>query len=306
MNAKRFGKVAVLMGGPSAERDVSLKSGAAVLAALKRGGVEAQGIDPDEDVLRVLRDGAFDRAFIALHGRWGEDGVIQGALETIGMPYTGSGVLGSALGMDKLRCKYLWSGAGIPVPEYVLLERGMSFDAVVQRLGLPIFVKPVREGSSLGITKVTRAADLSAAFEGAAQYDDQVLAERAIVGPEVTCGILGDEVLPLVRIETTTEFYDYEAKYIRDDTRYHCPSGLPADIERRIQDLAGRAFQQIDCYGWGRVDFMVNDAGDAFVLEANTVPGMTDHSLVPKAAQQAGIGFDELVLRILATSDLRR
>ena len=306
MNAKRFGKVAVLMGGPSAEREVSLKSGNAVLAALKSRGVDAHALDPDADVIARLTREQFDRAFIVLHGRWGEDGVIQGALETIDMPYTGSGVLGSALGMDKLRCKYLWAGAGIPVPDYVVLQRGMSFVGVAKQLGLPLFVKPVREGSSLGVTKVKRAEDLAAAFEAAAQYDDYVLAERAIAGPEVTCGILDGQVLPSIRIEAATEFYDYEAKYIRDDTRYHCPSGLPAETERRMQELALRAFELVDCQGWGRVDFMVDAAGKPYVLEINTVPGMTDHSLVPKAARQAGIEFDELVLRILATSERRR
>jgi D-alanine-D-alanine ligase len=306
MNAAQYGKVAVLMGGPSAERQVSLKSGNAVLAALKRRGVDAHGIDADHNVLRTLQEGRFDRAFIALHGRFGEDGVIQGALELIGMPYTGSGVLGSALGMDKLRTKYLWAGAGIPVPEYDVLERGMDFGAVAARLGLPIFVKPVREGSSLGVTKVRAAGELAAAFETAARYDDEVLAERAIVGPEITCAVLGDEVLPSIRIESATEFYDYEAKYVRDDTRYHCPSGLDAATERRVRELSLRAFRQLGCAGWGRVDFMVDDSGRPYVLEVNTVPGMTDHSLVPKAAAAAGIGFDELVMRILETSNIAR
>jgi D-alanine-D-alanine ligase len=301
-----WGKVAVLMGGPSAERDVSLKGGAGVLAALKRRGVDAHAIDPEADVIARLQRERFERAFIVLHGRWGEDGVIQGALETIGMPYTGSGVLGSALGMDKLRCKHLWHGAGIPVPDYVVLQRGAGFEGVVERLGLPLFVKPVREGSSLGVTKVKRAAELAPAFERAAQYDDYVLAERAIAGAEVTCAILEEQALPLIRIEAATEFYDYEAKYIRDDTRYHCPSGLAAAIERRVQDIARRAFELTDCRGWGRVDFMLDADGAPYVLEINTVPGMTDHSLVPKAARQAGIEFDELVLRVLATSERRR
>jgi D-alanine-D-alanine ligase len=306
MSTKRYGKVAVLMGGPSAEREVSFKSGAAVLDALKSRGVDAHGIDPEADVITRLQREQFERAFIVLHGRWGEDGVIQGALETIDMPYTGSGVLGSALGMDKLRCKYLWSGAGIPVPEYVVLERGMDLDRVAAQLGLPLFVKPVREGSSLGVTKVKRADELAPAFEAASQYDDFVIAERAIVGPEITCAILTGQALPLIRIEPVTEFYDYEAKYLRDDTRYHCPSGLPAATERHIQDIARRAFALVGCEGWGRVDFMVDADGRPYVLEINTVPGMTDHSLVPKAARQGGIEFDELVLRILATSERRR
>ncbi len=302
MNAARHGKVAVLMGGPSAEREVSLKSGNAVLAALKRGGVDAHGLDAGHDVLKALKDGRFDRAFIVLHGRFGEDGVIQGALDLIGMPYTGSGVLGSALGMDKLRTKYLWRGAGIPVPAFVVLERGMDFGAVAVELGLPIFVKPVREGSSLGITRVRETSELAAAFETAAGFDERVIAERAIVGPEITCAVLRGRALPLIRIETATGFYDYDAKYLRDDTRYHCPSGLDAAAEQRIQEFALRAFDLVGCTGWGRVDFMLDASGQPYVLEVNTVPGMTDHSLVPKAAAAAGIGFDELAMTILETA----
>ena len=302
MTRRNFGKVAVLMGGPSAEREVSLKSGNAVLAALKRQGVDAHGIDADASTLRLLPDGNFDRVFIALHGRWGEDGVIQGALEVLDMPYTGSGVLGSALAMDKLRSKYIWSAAGIPTPEYLALEPGADPNKVVAKLGLPVFVKPVREGSSLGIGKAKTVSELMTAWETAAKYDDKVIAERFIDGAELTCGILGDQVLPLIKIETDREFYDYEAKYIVDSTRYLCPCGLPADRESEIQGLARRAFEALGCSGWGRVDFMLDKAGRAYVLEANTVPGMTDHSLVPKAAKQAGVDFDELVLRILETS----
>lgn len=301
--SSRFGKVAVLMGGPSAEREVSLKSGAAVLAALLRQGVDAHRVDPDREVLQTLTREKYDRAFIVLHGRWGEDGVIQGALETIDMPYTGCGVLASALGMDKLRCKYLWAGAGIPVPPYAVLTRGSDFGAVVRQLGLPLFVKPVREGSSFGITRVTRADDLAAAYETAARYDDQVLAEKAITGPELTCAVLGDQALPVIRIETATAFYDYEAKYVRDDTRYLCPAGIPDSLEQQVRQLALDVFRTIDGRGWGRVDFMVDAAGQPYVLEVNTVPGMTDHSLVPKAAKAAGIDFDMLVMRILGMSD---
>ncbi len=302
--SSRFGKVAVLMGGPSAEREVSLKSGAAVLAALRRRGVDAHAVDPDSGVLQILTRERFDRAFIVLHGRWGEDGVIQGALETIAMPYTGCGVLASALGMDKLRCKYLWSGAGIPVPPFAVLARDSDFDAVTRTLGLPIFVKPAREGSSFGITRVTRAGDLAAAYETAARYDDQVLAEQAIVGPELTCAVLGDQALPVIRIETATAYYDYEAKYVRDDTRYHCPAGIADALEQQVRKLALEVFRTIDGRGWGRVDFMVDAGGRPYVLEVNTVPGMTDHSLVPKAAKAAGIDFDALVMRILETSFL--
>lgn len=303
--AADFGKVAVLMGGISAEREISLKSGQAVLAALRRQGIDAHGVDVGRDVLRVLEAGGFDRAFIALHGRFGEDGVIQGALETLGLPYTGSGVLGSALAMDKLRSKQLWRGAGIPTPEFELLHAGCDLAQVVERLGLPLFVKPACEGSSIGISKVTAADQLEAAWEKAARYDERVIAERGIVGQELTAALLGDEDLPLIRLETATEFYDYEAKYVREDTRYHCPSGLAPHDERRIQRLARAAFEALSCSGWGRVDVMLDAQGNPYVLEVNTVPGMTDHSLVPKAAQQAGIGFDELVWRILETSDER-
>jgi len=306
MNHRNFGKVAVLMGGPSAEREVSLKSGNAVLAALKRQGVDAHGMDADKSTLRQLEDGKFDRVFIALHGRWGEDGVIQGALEVLDMPYTGSGVLGSALAMDKLRSKYLWSASGVPTPEYVVLESATDLGRVAAKLGLPVFIKPVREGSSLGISKAKTENELKAAWEMAAKYDDKVIAERFIDGAELTCAIIGDQALPLIRIETDREFYDYEAKYILDSTRYLCPCGLPAAQEREIQDLARRAFETLACSGWGRVDFMLDKAGRAYTLEVNTVPGMTDHSLVPKAAKQAGLDFDELVLRILETADVRR
>ncbi len=302
---KNFGKVAVLMGGPSGEREVSIKSGNAVLAALKRSGVDAHGIDAGTDVLEQLKRGGYARAFIALHGRWGEDGVIQGALETIGLPYTGSDVLGSALGMDKLRTKYIWSAAGIPTPPYEVLTRDTDFTAVATRLGLPLFVKPSREGSSLGVTKVKSTAELKAAWMQASKLDDCVLAERGVAGAEITCAVLGFQALPLIRIEPATEFYDYEAKYLRDDTKYHCPSGLDGATETKIQALALRAFDALGCSGWGRVDFMVDASGVAWALEVNTVPGMTDHSLVPKAAAAAGIGFDELVLRILETSRAR-
>jgi D-alanine-D-alanine ligase len=306
MNPKDFGKVAVLMGGPSAEREVSLKSGNAVLAALKRQGVDAHGVDADKSTLRWLEDGKFERALIMLHGRWGEDGAIQGALEVLDIPYTGSGVLGSALGMDKLKSKDLWSAVGIPTPAYAVLESGTDFDKVTEKLGLPVFVKPVREGSSLGVSKAKTVAGLKAAWKSAAKYDDRVIAERSIDGAEITCGIIGDRALPLIRIETDREFYDYEAKYLLDTTRYLCPSGLSAEQESEIQALALHAFDVLGCRGWGRVDFMCDKRGQAYVLEVNTVPGMTDHSLVPKAAKQAGMNFDELVLRILETTDVTR
>lgn len=298
-----FGKVAVLLGGTAAEREVSLKSGTAVLQALLRRGVDAHPIDVQgPQSLKELEQGGFDRVFIALHGRGGEDGVMQGALESLGLPYTGSGVLGSALGMDKLRTKQLWLGAGLPTPDFVVMDANTDFAAVAARLGLPIMVKPVREGSSIGMTKVTRAEQLADAWREAARYDQEVLAERWITGAEYTVGILCGEPLPLIRLETPRDFYDYEAKYVADNTRYLCPCGLDAARERELQELALCAFDAVGASGWGRVDLMVEDDGRPWLLEVNTVPGMTDHSLVPMAAQAAGIDFDELVWRILETS----
>ena len=305
MNGQAYGKVAVLMGGLSAEREVSLKSGSAVLAALQKRGVDAHGIDAGKDVMQVLERGRYDRAFIALHGRGGEDGVIQGALEVLGIPYTGSGVLGSALGMDKLRCKLLWTGCGIPTPDYAVYTGNKQLEAMAARLGFPLFVKPAHEGSSIGIGKATTLEELRRACEHAVQFDPTVLIERCIVGQELTAGLLGDAELPLIRLETPRAFYDYEAKYLLDSTRYLCPSGLDADQERKIQKIARQAFDAVGCSGWGRVDFMLDQLGIPYVLEVNTVPGMTDHSLVPMAARHAGLSFDELVMRILETSTMR-
>jgi D-alanine-D-alanine ligase len=302
----RHGKVAVLMGGPSAEREVSLKSGSAVLAALQRSGVDAHGIDAGRDVLQQLTDGRFDRAFIALHGRWGEDGIIQGALEVLGLPYTGSGVLGSALGMDKLRCKQLWQTLGIPTPDYVALTSADNGSTAATRLGLPLFVKPNREGSSLGVTRVDDAAALAAAIAEAARLDDSVLVEQCIAGTELTAAVMGEQVWPLIALQTPHAFYDYAAKYSSDSTRYLCPCGLPADEEQRLAALSLRAFTAIGASGWGRVDFMLAADGTPYFLEINTVPGMTDHSLVPMAARQAGVEFDQLVMAILETSHDRR
>ena len=302
MTTSHFGKVAVLMGGPSAERAVSLKSGGAVLAALQKQGVDAHGIDAGKDVLQVLERGQYARAFIALHGRWGEDGVIQGALEVLGIPYTGSGVLGSALGMDKLRCKQLWAGCDIPSPEFAVYSGEPGLAAIAQRLGYPLFVKPAHEGSSIGIGKAANLDELQRACIEAARYDRTVLIERCIVGPELTAGILGERELPLIRLETPRTFYDYEAKYLLDSTRYYCPSGLTTEQERRVQALARRAFTSVGCHGWGRVDFMLDATGNPYVLEVNSVPGMTDHSLVPMAARHAGLSFEQLVLRILEIS----
>jgi len=301
-NAARFGKVAVLMGGRSAEREISLRSGDAVLQALRRKGVDAHAVDAQADVLRRLEAGGFQRAFIVLHGRGGEDGVIQGALETLGLPYTGSGVLGSALSMDKLRSKQVWLGAGLPTPPYAVLEESTDFDAVVRELGLPLMVKPAQEGSSIGMTKVVAAAELHAAWRCAAEYDECVIAERWITGAEYTASILGREVLPLIRLETPRAFYDYQAKYHADTTRYLCPCGLDAEREGQLQALALKAFAALGGSGWGRVDFLCDEGGAPWFIEANTVPGMTDHSLVPMAARAAGLTFEELVWRILETS----
>ena len=295
----RFGKVGVLLGGRSAEREVSLRSGSMVLGALKQQGVDAQAFDPRDHGLEDLFRARFDRVFIALHGRYGEDGTLQGALELAGIPYTGSGVLASALAMDKWRTKLVWQAAGVPTPRYELLAADSDFRAVAERLGVPIMVKPANEGSSIGMSKVRRAADLEEAYALAANYDPLVIAEQFIEGPELTAGVLGREALPLIRLETPRDFYDYEAKYVADDTRYICPCGLPAEEERAIQRAVIRAFDVLGCRGWGRVDLMLDRAGQPHFLEVNTSPGMTDHSLVPMAARAAGVSFEDLCVRIL-------
>jgi D-alanine-D-alanine ligase len=299
LNPASFGKVAVLLGGRSAEREVSLNSGAAVLAALLRSGVDAYPFDPAVQNLQALVDDGFDRVFIALHGRFGEDGTVQGALELLGIPYTGSGVMASALGMDKWRSKLVWLAAGLPIPDYTLLDESSDWNAVAHQLGLPLFVKPANEGSSVGISKVKAASELPAAYREAARHDPLVLAERFIGGGEYTVSILGEQALPVIKIEPAVEFYDYEAKYLRNDTRYLCPSDLSGVQESEMQRLAKHAFALIGGQGWGRVDFLMDEAGKPYLLEANTSPGMTDHSLVPMAARQAGLSFDQLVLRIL-------
>ena len=297
----RFGKVAVLFGGKSAEREVSLKSGAGVLAALQRQGVDAHAFDPAERLLDELR--AFDRAFIMLHGRYGEDGTIQGALELMGIPYTGSGVMASAVGMDKWRTKLLWRAVGLPIPEFVMLDENSDFAAVERQLGLPLFVKPACEGSSIGVSKVRQPGELQTAWREAAKHDSLVIAEQAILGGEYTVAILGEQVLPIIKIVPATDFYDYEAKYLRDDTQYLCPCGLPEAREMELRAQALEAFLALGCRGWGRVDFLMDDAGRAYLLEVNTSPGMTDHSLVPMAARVAGISYEQLVLRVLEESE---
>jgi D-alanine-D-alanine ligase len=294
-----FGKVAVMMGGKSAEREVSLKSGAAVLAALRSSGVDAHAFDPRDKPLEALHAEGFKRAFIALHGRGGEDGTLQGALDLLVIPYTGSGVLASALAMDKWRSKLIWQATGLPVPDYVVLDDTSDFAAVEARLGLPLFVKPSSEGSSIGISKVKNAGDLRGAYELAAGFDSCVIAEQYLAGGEFTIGILAGQALPVIRIVPATEFYDYEAKYLRDDTEYRIPSGLGEEREREMRNLALRAFAVLGGRGWGRMDLMLDAGGRMFCLEANTSPGMTDHSLVPMAAKSAGIPFAQLVVKLL-------
>ena len=295
--AMNFGKVAVLFGGTSGERKVSLNSGSRVLAALRGQGIDAQPFDPASQPLTDLR--GFDRAFIALHGRHGEDGTIQGALELMHIPYTGPGVMASALAMDKWRSKLVWQAAGLPVPAYRLLTADSDFAAIERELGLPLFVKPAREGSSIGVSKVKQAGELASAWAEAARHDSLVIAEQAILGGEYTVGILGENTLPIVKIEPATEWYDYEAKYNRDDTAYRCPCGLPAEQEALIRAQALQAFKVLGGRGWGRVDFLMDAAGQHYFLEANTAPGMTDHSLVPMAARVAGMEYPVLVRRVL-------
>ena len=294
-----FGKVAVLLGGKSAERAVSLKSGGMVVSALRSRGVDAHPFDPSTHGLDALLAQRFERVFIALHGRFGEDGTVQGILEWLGIPYTGSGVLASALAMDKLRTKLVWQSQGLPTAPHEVLRSDTDFGAVAKRLGLPIMVKPVNEGSSIGMSKVREASGLEEAFALAVNYDRAVMAERFIEGMEITGAILGEEALPLIRLETPRDFYDYDAKYVSDDTRYIVPCGLPDAKERELRQLCLEAFRAIGCRGWGRIDLMLDQAGNPYLLEVNTAPGMTDHSLVPMAARAVGISYEDLCLRIL-------
>ncbi|MCH8845481.1 MAG: D-alanine--D-alanine ligase [Proteobacteria bacterium] len=297
-----FGKVAVMMGGSSAEREISLQSGQAVLDALQRQKIDAHIVDPQKDMMTQLEKGKYDRVFIALHGRGGEDGLMQGMLETLGLPYTGSGVLGSSLAMDKCRSKRIWQSYEIPTPPFVELDEHSDWVDVAKYLGLPLIVKPVREGSSYGASKVKELNEMENAWRQACEYDERVMAESWIEGDEYTVSILADESLPMIRLETPREFYDYEAKYIAESTQYHCPSGLDVEIENELSKLAVDAFQALDASGWGRVDLMVDANGKPWLIEVNTIPGMTSHSLVPMSAKGAGINFDELTLKILATS----
>ncbi|HKO87954.1 MAG TPA: D-alanine--D-alanine ligase [Burkholderiales bacterium] len=295
----RMGKVAVLLGGPSSEREISLMSGQAVLQALRSQGVDAHAFDPAARPLADLALEGFDRVFIALHGRFGEDGTVQGALETMSIPYTGSGVMASALAMDKWRTKLLWLQGGLPTPSYRVLTAKSDWAQVMNDLGASVMVKPAHEGSSIGITKASDAQSLAAAYEAAAKLDSLVIAEQFIAGAELTAAVLGDQALPLVRIEAPSGNYDYQNKYFTDEVRYHCPAGLPPALEARIQAVAVDAFRLLGCRGWARADVMLDANDEPWLLEMNTSPGMTSHSLVPMAAREAGIAFEELCLRIL-------
>lgn len=308
---KKAGRVAVMMGGDSAEREVSLNSGKAVLEALQRQGIDAFAMDVSfkagkKNICQQINHAQFDTAFIALHGRGGEDGLIQGVLEAQGISYTGSGVLASAIGMDKLRTKLLWSGNQLPTPAFELVRREEIaedlIDKIVDVLGFPVMVKPVHEGSSIGMNKADDKPALQEALAAAAEYDDQILVEKWITGREYTCAVLNGQALPLIELETPRDFYDYQAKYINDDTQYHCPCELSQKQQDFYQSLVLQAFNCIGAQGWGRVDFMCDEKGQAWLIEINTVPGLTSHSLVPMAAKVSGLDFDELIMQILATA----
>lgn len=302
LDPRAFGRVAVLFGGRSAEREVSLKSGRAVLEALQGAGVDAFGIDVGADLLQCLAGERIDRAFIVLHGRGGEDGSMQGLLECLDIPYTGSGVLASALAMDKLRTKQVWQSLGLSTPRHAVLTSVADCEQAAAELGFPLIVKPAHEGSSIGMARVETLEQLLAAWQSAREYDPQVLVEQWISGPEFTVAVLRGEVLPPIRLGTTHSFYDYEAKYLADDTRYQIPCGLAADKEEELKALVARACEAVGTRGWARADVMQDADGQFWLLEVNTVPGMTDHSLVPMAARAAGLDFQQLVLAILADS----
>ena len=294
-----FGKVAVLMGGWSAERDISLLSGNAVLDALKVQGIDAHGVDVGHDIATVLDAAKFDRAFIALHGRGGEDGTIQGLLGAMSIPFTGSKVLGSSLAMDKLRTKQIWTAVGLPTPDYWVLESEADCAEAIEKGGLPLIIKPVLEGSSIGMSKVENESELIPAWQKAKDCGGTVIAEQWIHGKEYTATVLNGNVLPMIRLETSRVFYDYEAKYQSEDTKYICPCGLDVDEEKQLSVMVEKAFNSVDASGWGRVDFMIDQKNQPWLIEVNTVPGMTDHSLVPMSAKQAGIDFQQLVVEIL-------
>ena len=297
-----FGKVAVLMGGFSSEREVSLNSGAAIVAALQSRGIDAHPFDPKAQDIVQLKALGFQTAFNTLHGTYGEDGTVQGLLEALGVPYTGCGVMASAIGMDKYRTKLVWQGLGLPVPEFAVLHDNSDFAAIERELGLPLFVKPAVEGSSVGVVKVKEAGSLKAAYQSVKHLHGEILAERFIGGGEYTCAVLNGQALPSIHIIPATEFYDYEAKYNRDDTVYQCPSDLNEADEALMRSLSVRAFAAIGGQGWGRVDFLKDPDGKLYLLEVNTLPGMTGHSLVPKAAAQSGLSFADLCVEILKTA----
>jgi len=301
-NPADFGRVAVLMGGYAAEREISLKSGRAVLQALLDKGVDAHGVDVGERLVAPLLEQHYDRVFNILHGRGGEDGVLQGALEALGIPYTGSGVLASALAMDKLRTKLCWLGAGLPTPRWMSLREESDIPGCAELLGFPLIVKPAQEGSSIGMSRAENIPELMEAWQRASQYNCTVFAESWITGAEYTAGVLDGSPLPLIRLETPHTFYDFDAKYRAETTRYHCPCGLPPEQEYRLQALAENACEVVGVTGWARVDMLVDTAGQAWLIEVNTVPGMTDHSLVPMAARVAGFSFEQLVWCILESS----
>ena len=301
-NPASYGKVAVLFGGKSAEREISLQSGEAVLNALKRNNVDARAVDPKDDVIDQLQNGGFDRVFNMLHGRYGEDGVIQGALELLGLPYTGSGVLASALGMDKLKTKEVWIANQIPTPKFCVVNKDYDANLIVKMLGLPLIVKPLHEGSSIGMSKVETEDDLPQAIVAALQLDSTVLVEEWITGAEYTVTILDCQALPVIRLQTPNTFYDYDAKYLAETTLYHCPCGLDNAQETALQALALKAFNIVGAKGWGRIDVMMDQHQSPYLIEINTLPGMTSHSLVPMAAKAAGIPFDDLVMKILESS----
>jgi D-alanine-D-alanine ligase len=304
-DVKKLGKVAVLMGGPSAEREISLLSGNGVLAALREKGVDAYAFDPAVQSLFDLPREKFDRVFIALHGRFGEDGTVQGVLEALKIPYTGSGVMASALAMDKWRTKLIWQAAGIPTPRYHMVNKDSDWVKVIDDLKLPLIVKPSREGSSIGITKVKVASDLPYAFELASKLDPIVIAEEFIAGQELTASVVNDEVLSLIRIEAPEGKYDYANKYFTDVVKYHSPSGIDVDIEARIRADTLKAFRVLGCSGWGRADVMLQPNGRYAFLEMNTSPGMTSHSLVPMAGRAAGLSYADLCVRILEGASLK-
>ena len=305
IDVKKLGRVAVLMGGPSAEREISLLSGNGVLTALREKGVDAHAFDPVVHSLFDLPREKFDRVFIALHGRFGEDGTVQGVLETLKIPYTGSGVMGSAIAMDKWRTKLIWQAAGIPTPKYKLLTADSDWVKVVDELKLPLIVKPAREGSSIGVTKVQIANELPAAFQLAFKLDPLVIAEEFFAGQELTASVVGTDVLPLIRIEAPAGAYDYRNKYFTDVVKYHCPAGVRADIEEEIRAMTLQAFRVLGCDGWGRADMMLSPDGRFSFLEMNTSPGMTGHSLVPIAARAVGMSYPDLCLRILQSASLK-